>query len=287
MSALHDLPFNSDLLVWRENSIGHQGEWSGPFKLLFGNSGSSKCVDRETCKVQLPHGPTNFRSTTVKPFYTEPDLNEKVNEHNNGQNLNIDEIPTQSIDKSPSQVPVRRSERIKSPTWKLRDADLSVFLQSQSFADSRRKEINDLLEKGVFKIIDESSVPQSVRILNSRFVFEIKKIGTDKAFEKSRLVVQAFNDHGKEFVLTQSPTIQRMSQRLTLALTATLHKKMSLNLFIRDISQTYVQSTTQLNRNFFVNPPKELGLKSGSILKIVKPLYGVPEAGNHWLKTYH
>ena len=109
----------------------------------------------------------------------------------------------------------------------------------------------------------------------------MKNIGTDKAFEKSRLVVQAFNDHGKEFVLTQSPTIQRMSQRLILALTAILHKKMSLDLFIRNISQAYLQSTTQLNRNFFVKPPKELGLKSGSILKIVKPLYGVPEAGNH------
>ena len=36
-----------------------------------------------------------------------------------------------------------------------------------------------------------------------------------------------------------------------------------------------------------MRPPSELKLKDGSILKILKPLYGVPEAGNHWFHTYH
>jgi hypothetical protein len=62
-------------------------------------------------------------------------------------------------------------------------------------------------------------------------------------------------------------------------------------LYLRDISQAYVQSTTSLNREFYVRPPKELqnelGLGDDVILKILKPLYGVPEAGNHWFKTYH
>ena len=74
-----------------------------------------------------------------------------------------------------------------------------------SFEDSRRKELNGLLEKGVFEVVN---IPQGVRIFNSRFVDEIKNAGTDKAFEKSRLVVQAYYDQRKDFVLTQSPTIQ-------------------------------------------------------------------------------
>ena len=28
-------------------------------------------------------------------------------------------------------------------------------------------------------------------------------------------------------------------------------------------------------------------MDSRSILKVIKPLHGVPEAGNHWFKTYH
>ncbi len=30
-----------------------------------------------------------------------------------------------------------------------------------------------------------------------------------------------------------------------------------------------------------------LNLKEGTILKVIKPLYGIPEAGNHWFSTYH
>jgi hypothetical protein len=31
----------------------------------------------------------------------------------------------------------------------------------------------------------------------------------------------------------------------------------------------------------------QLGIGKNSILKVIKPLYGVPEAGNHWFTTYH
>ena len=46
-----------------------------------------------------------------------------------------------------------------------------------------------------------------------------------------------------------------------------------------------------MNYDFYICPPYKLahyfGLKDDQILKVVKPLYGVPEAGNHWFKTYH
>lgn len=149
-------------------------------------------------------------------------------------------------------------------------ADVSVFLQDEpalelfpsepifsqngpaldtSFLESRRKEINGLLEKGTFEVVPISEIPPGIRVFNSRFVDEIKNIGTAAAFEKSRLVVQAYNDHDKERILTQAPTIQRMSQRLILALSAI---KSQLGLYLRDISQAYVQSTTSLNRQFYV-----------------------------------
>jgi len=60
-----------------------------------------------------------------------------------------------------------------------------------------------------------------------------------------------------------------------------------LVLYSRDITQAYVQSLTTLNRDFFIRPPPDLGLQPGSILQVLKPLYGIPEAGNHWFNTYH
>jgi len=55
--------------------------------------------------------------------------------------------------------------------------------------DSQRKEINGLLKKGVFAVITEKDVPQGVHIFNLHFVNKIKHPGTNKAFEKLRLVI--------------------------------------------------------------------------------------------------
>jgi hypothetical protein len=74
----------------------------------------------------------------------------------------------------------------------------------------------------------------------------------DLAFEKSRLVVQAYDNEEKKLVLTQSPTIQRVSQRLILCIAA---MKPDIRLYLQDISQAYVQSTTDLNCEFYVRPP--------------------------------
>jgi hypothetical protein len=173
--------------------------------------------------------------------------------------------------------------------------DVTIFIQDDTadltsplppFMTSRRKELNGLLESGVFEVVNITDIPQGIRIFNSRFVNEIKNPGTTSAFEKSRLVVQAYKDTEKDIVLTQSPTIQRVSQRLILALTGILHND-NLSLYLQDITQAYTQSKTQLNRDLFVRPPTELKLTGGSILRVVKPLYGVPEAGNHWYNTYH
>jgi hypothetical protein len=60
VKAIHDLPLNSDILVWQEGNTGHSGKWSGLFKLIG--------LEHETCKVQLSSGLINFRTTVVKPY---------------------------------------------------------------------------------------------------------------------------------------------------------------------------------------------------------------------------
>jgi hypothetical protein len=99
---------------------------------------------------------------------------------------------------------------------------------------------------------------------------------------------QAFNDQNKILVLTQSSIIQRVSQRLIICLAVSLFQ---MKLYLRDITQAYVQSRSNLNRDFYVQSSPELiklmGIFSDCILKVVKSLYGVSKAGNHWFKTYH
>lgn len=278
--------------------------------------------------VQLKRGPVAFRSTAVKPYY-EQDTGEQdeepVLEDNDSEGINnkgedqeentvhdtqdSEEQDEPSIPrkrgpgrprKNPKQAktgPKRgRGQPRKLPVFaRVTDIDIQLpdkenFETFESFLQydaSRQKEVNGLLEKGVFQIANINDIPPGVRIFSSRFVDTVKFEGTDKALEKSRLVVQAYNDEEKELVLTQSPTIQRASQRLLLCLA----QMGDYLLLLRDISQAYVQSATELNREFYVRPPQELkrqlGLDDNAILHVLKPLYGVPEAGNHWFKTYH
>ena len=60
-----------------------------------------------------------------------------------------------------------------------------------------------------------------------------------------------------------------------------------LNIYLCDISQAYMQSMTNLARDFYIHAPTEMGLKPGTILQVISPLYSMPEAGMHWYKTYH
>lgn len=64
------LPLNPDVKVYRENE-----GWTGPHKLISTN--------RETCVINMPHGPTEFRSVVVKPHYTNDDSSEPSKISNN------------------------------------------------------------------------------------------------------------------------------------------------------------------------------------------------------------
>src|SRR6266576_5067781 len=59
-TLVYNLPLNSKVLIWRKS-----GNWNRPYRLL--------AVENETCCVQLPSGPTSFRSTSVKPYFRPED----------------------------------------------------------------------------------------------------------------------------------------------------------------------------------------------------------------------
>ncbi len=58
-----------------------------------------------------------------------------------------------------------------------------------------------------------------------------------------------------------------------------------MNLYLKNITQTYVQSITSLNRDFFVRSFVELikhfDIASNNILKMIKSLYDVFEIDNY------
>ena len=43
-------------------------------------------------------------------------------------------------------------------------------------------------------------------------------------------------------------------------------------IFSTDVTKSYIQSAEKLNREIFINPPKEFNLKTDEIIKLLKPL---------------
>ena len=70
-----------------------------------------------------------------------------------------------------------------------------------SYTTFRQKEISGLLKKIIFKFVNHAEIFFNARIFNVRFVNEIKNADIEKTFEKSRLVMQTYNDQIKDFVL--------------------------------------------------------------------------------------
>ena len=144
------------------------------------------------------------------------------------------------------------------------------------------------MSRGVFEFerYDEG-LHGGIRIFKSRLVREVKG-KTTKPYEKSRLVIQGYHDHYKEAILTQSPTIQRCSRRLIMALTPSFIQR-GMTIELRNITQAYPQAQKYLKRTILAHLPKELVFKypKGTLLQVIKPLYEIAEAGVHWWKTYH
>ena len=63
---------------------------------------------------------------------------------------------------------------------------ISLHLNFQIF---RLKELNELLDKEVFEIINKEDVSAETYIFNSRFINQVKNKDTKKTFKKSRLVI--------------------------------------------------------------------------------------------------
>jgi hypothetical protein len=69
---------------------------------------------------------------------------------------------------------------------------------------------------------------------------------------------------------------------LILALAPVLLTK-GMSVELRDITQAYLQAQTKLFRTILAHLPKELITKypEGTIIRVIKPLYRIAEAGVH------
>jgi hypothetical protein len=238
------LPLQSEVLVWRESD-----GWNGPYKII--------SVDGHNVTVDMVNGLTTFRLTVVKPYYrpdylwTDPDKPHTL--HEPPEDV---EVPRAAQPRKRGRPPGSKNKR-KANVYmtKKEEADYKLAIKLRNdgvittlgapFEASDEQEISDLVGRGVFEFeLYNKELHGRIRIFKSRLVREVKG-KTTKPYEKSRLVIQGYQDHGKEAILTQSPTIQRCSQRVIMALAPALVQR-GMTIELRDITQAYPQAQTNL-----------------------------------------
>ena len=252
-------------------------------------------MESETCKIVMSYEIIDFRNIVIKLFFRNKSENvTNVKNEKNIDHINEIEDEISHVDEnektffsnsfSAFKCDCDRSKKL-SLRYKDFETNISIFFQNDQhmqtsgpFVKSRKKEINDLFEKNCFEIVSTFEMFHEIKIFNSRFVNEIKNINTIDAYEKSRLVMQTYNDQGKTEILIQTSTIQRMSQRFILALIVNMSY---LSFFLRDISQVYVQLIISLTRQFFIKPSIEIRFRKDTVLKIIKSFYEVSETEIH------
>ena len=270
-----------------------------------------------TCKVELPDGIKDFRITHVRAHEPNQPGIDLLGPSAIEQST-FDEPAPAAPTKPPRPVgrprktiqtdnaakrPVGRPRKIETAITSIgpslpvgidhettEDTNLcEIFTleETDPYKDSKQKESDGLMAKVTWHDQHIKDLPKDATIHASKFVNEMKNIGTSEATPKSRLVATAWNDPDKSQIMTQSPTVQRMSQRGLIAIYPTLRKTKGMDLLIRDISQAYIQSGSPLRRKVYLRPPKELGLPDWLIWECVLPLYGMAESGNIWFGRYY
>lgn len=144
------------------------------------------------------------------------------------------------------------------------------------------EELEGLLAAGALEFVHESDVPPNSNVIGTRMILSLKHHGTSDQAWKARLVTQGCLDRESDNVLSESATVATYSIRTVIAIART----MRWPLRSKDARRAYLQGD-DLSRAMFARLPRELRRRFADFLfKIVKPVYGLKEAGAYWFAKY-
>lgn len=132
----------------------------------------------------------------------------------------------------------------------LKPGDLCKHLPE--FCSANIQEVDGLVSRGSFEIVDESDVPKDANILGGRFICSIKNYETDSETEKDRYVVQVHRDKENPFIVHSITTLRQSSVKIIVS-TCAVRK---FRIFYHGVTQAYLQSDEKVPRKIYFRPNK-------------------------------
>ena len=144
------------------------------------------------------------------------------------------------------------------------------------------KELTTLRKAGTWKL---EAPPPRANIISSKWVFKAKKDASGKVvWYKAQLVAQGFSQvEGVDYFNTYAPVAKLASSRVVIALA----NRMGWELHQVDVKGAYLNGELQSDEVLYMrNPPGYRKDKSGRVLRLLKSLYGLKQAGRRWYQKF-
>ncbi|GFV43748.1 CTP synthase 1 [Trichonephila clavipes] len=195
------------------------------------------------------------------------------------------QIPVLELNDVQNQIPVRRSERLKS---KLMSVHLvnnvpNSYFEAENSANwknwklAMENELDSLAKHKVWEIVQK---PAKSKLIKTKWVYSLKQDDVGKNIKyKARLVAAGFNQiKNIDYSELYSPVVNIESFRLLYALAAKL--KLNVNFF--DVKTAYLYG--DLEETVYVLPPPgyEKLIGDDKVCKLKKSIYGLPQSGRNW-----
>ena len=115
--------------------------------------------------------------------------------------------------------------------------------------------------------------------LGTRTMYKWKDLEGGEKTEKCRICIQGCNDPAKDSLSCSSPTVSKASWRMCLVV-ASMYGWISHSL---DVKTAFLQGVP-LERLVYIRPPRDAGGKEGIVWRLLKAVYGLVDAPDHWYR---
>jgi hypothetical protein len=147
---------------------------------------------------------------------------------------------------------------------------------------AKAKEIQGLMDRETFEVVMREEIPAFANIIGSRFVMALYYTETEQPVWKAGFAAQCHTDAERHTLVQNAKSLRQTSIRLIVALAAMFGFKVSSG----DVSQAYLQAVDRLARQVYLRPTRELRLRPGAVLKLLRPLYELADSGDAWANTF-